>query len=198
MLSVRSNEMDLFRAFIAISIPSSVQNIVENIQDRFKEIRAPIRWVKPSNLHLTLKFLGNVTQEQIEGAKNCLKEVGQGVSFFTLKTSEIGGFPNLNYPKVLWLGFSNPDGQLHKLVEKIEFQLQKIGFKQESRKFTPHLTIGRVKSLKGKKDFIRILHEEKNVSCNDICVTCFKLIKSDLKPSGPEYSVLHTFNFSKE
>ncbi len=57
--------MDLVRAFIAISIPSPVQNMVENIQDRFKQIRAPIRWVRPSNLHLTLKFLGNVTEEQI-------------------------------------------------------------------------------------------------------------------------------------
>lgn len=189
--------MDLIRAFIAISIPPAVQNMVENIQDRFKQIRAPIRWVKPSNLHLTLKFLGNITEEQIEGAKKCLKEAGQGVNSFTLKTTETGCFPNLNYPKVLWLGFSDPDGQLHKLVENIELQLQKIGFQPESRKFTPHLTIGRIKSSKGKKDFIRMLHKEKNVSCDDICVTCFKLIKSDLKPSGPEYSVLHTFNLKK-
>ena len=116
---------------------------------------------------------------------------------FILKTSEIGCFPNLNYPKILWLGFSDPDGQLHKLVENIEFQLQKIGFKTEKRKFSPHLTIGRVKPLKGKKDIIRMIHEEKNVSCDDICVTCFKLIKSDLKPSGPEYSVLETFNLKK-
>ena len=189
--------MDLIRAFIAISIPPAVQNMVENIQDRFKQIRAPIRWVKPSNLHLTLKFLGNITEEQIEGAKKCLKEAGQGVNSFTLKTTETGGFPNLNYPRVLWLGFSDPDGQLYKLVENIELQLQKIGFQRESRKFTPHLTIGRIKSPKGKKIFIRMLHKEKNVSCDDICVTCLKLIKSDLKPSGPEYSVLHTFNLKK-
>ena len=189
--------MDLIRAFIAISIPAPVQNVVENIQGRFKEIRAPIRWVRPSNLHMTLKFLGNVNEEQIEGVKKCLTEAGQGVNSFTLKTSEIGGFPNLNYPKVLWLGFSDTDGQLHKLAENIEFQLQKIGFEPERRKFTPHLTIGRLKSPKGKKNLIRLLHEKKNVSCNDICVTCFKLIKSDLKPSGPEYSVLHTFNLRK-
>ncbi len=189
--------MDLIRAFIAISMPPPVQNMVENIQDRFKQIRAPIRWVKPSNLHLTLKFLGNITEEQIEGAKKCLKVAGQDVNSFTLKTTETGGFPNLNYPKVLWLGFSDPDGQLHKLVENIELQLQKIGFQRESRKFTPHLTIGRIKSPKGKKIFIRMLHKEKNVSCDDICVTCLKLIKSDLKPSGPEYSVLHTFNLKK-
>ena len=189
--------MDLIRAFIAISIPAPVQNVVENIQDRFKKIRAPIRWVRPSNLHLTLKFLGNVTQEQIKGVKKCLSEAGQEVNSFTLKTSEIGGFPNLNYPKVLWLGFSDPDGQLHKLAENIEFQLQKIGFEPERRKFTPHLTIGRIKSPKGKKNFIRLLHEEKNVSCNDICVSCFKLIKSDLKPTGPKYFALHTFNLRK-
>jgi len=185
--------MPLIRAFIAIAVPSSLQDTVEKIQSSFREIRTPIRWVKPSHLHLTLKFLGNISEKQINGVKKCLTLASQGLPGFTLKSTEIGVFPNINYPKVVWLGFSDPTGQLHELEENIETQLQKIGFKGEDRKFTPHLTIGRIKSLQGKTDLIRIIHNEKNTSYEDIDVKYCNLMKSNLTPSGPEYSVLHSF-----
>lgn len=189
--------MALIRTFIAITIPSPVQNAVEQIQNRFKQIRSPVRWVKPFHLHLTLKFLGNITEEQIGDIIKCLIDASEGVNTFSLKVTEIGVFPNINYPRVLWLGFSDSTGQLHKLEENIERHLQKIGFKQEDRKFSPHLTIGRIKSLQRKTDIIRMLHKEKNISCDDIYVTNIKFMKSDLKPSGPEYSVLHSFDLKE-
>ncbi len=189
--------MASIRTFIAITVPPSIQGTVEKIQERFKEIRSPIRWVKPSHLHLTLKFLGNVDEEQIEDIKECLANAGQEINTFLLKSTEIGIFPNINYPRVVWLGFSDPTRLLHKLEENIENQLQKIGFQPEDRKFTPHLTIGRIKSLKGKTDIIRMIHNEKNISYDNIHVTGIKLIKSNLKPSGPEYSVLYSLELKK-
>ena len=190
--------MSLIRVFIAIAVPPSVQDAVEELQERVKESRVPIRWVKPSHLHLTLKFLGNVNEEQIENIKESLIKAAREVNTFSLKASEIGVFPNINYPRVLWLGFEDESGQVHKLEKNIEFNLQKVGFKPEDRKFKPHLTIGRVKSLKGKTDIIRMVHNEKNISCDDFFVESFKLIKSDLKPFGPEYTVLHTFDLKED
>lgn len=189
--------MDLIRTFIAINVPPSIQATVEKIQGRFKQIRSPIMWVKPSHLHLTLKFLGNVSEKQIEEIKGCLAIAGQGLNTFLLKATEIGVFPNINYPRVVWLGFSDPTGQLHKLEENIEHHLQKIGFQPEDRKFTPHLTIGRIKSLKGKTDIIRMIHNEKKLPYDNIFVTEIKLMKSNLKPSGPEYSVLYSMELNK-
>lgn len=189
--------MASIRTFIAIKVPPSVQSVVTKIQESFKQIRSPVRWVKPSHLHLTLKFLGDVPEENIGATKKCLAEASHGISAFILKTTEVGVFPNINYPRVFWIGFSDPTGQLHKLEENIEYNLKKIGFKPEDRKFSPHLTIGRIKSLKGKTDIIRMIHEEKKVSCKDIYVTCFKLMKSELQSTGPEYSVLHSFSLKE-
>jgi len=189
--------MSVTRAFIAISIPPSVQNKVEKIQDRLKQFKTPVRWVKPSNLHLTLKFLGNISEEQLEETKKCLSFSSQGIDSFTLRATEIGVFPNKSFPKVLWLGFYEPSGTLQKLVENIENHLKQIGFKPENRKYAPHLTIGRIKPRKGKTEIFQMIKNEKSIFYDDILVTCYHIIKSDLKPSGPEYSVLHTFNLKE-
>lgn len=190
--------MAFIRTFAAITVPPSVKKAVEQIQDRFKQTRAPIKWVNPANLHLTLKFLGNVPEEQVGEIKERLADAGKGISSFILKATEIGVFPNEKRPRVLWLGFSEASEQIQKLVGNIEHQLQKSGFKPGGRKFTPHLTIGRIRPHGKKSSISQIIQNEKNVSCDSIGVKCFHLIKSDLKPSGSVYTVLNTFDLKQK
>lgn len=175
------------RSFIAIELPDEVKSSLSGLQDELKESRADIRWVKPDNIHLTLKFLGNIDGnnignivQQIEGA--CAK-----YPFFELEISGIGVFPNIGSPRVLWVGIQHTDA-FTGLHSEIENGLASIGYDREGRRFSPHLTLGRFKSFKGKADLSERIELHKNDRLGSIGVQTISLMKSDLSPDGAQYS----------
>lgn len=186
--------MSLLRAFIAVEIPPGIH---QAIQKQSAPIRSAldaslVRWVPPENIHLTLKFLGDVSPANIELLEQMLSvEVSQHRTF-ELGFEGLGAFPNPKRPRVIWIGIQAPAG-LEALQHGIEAATATLGYTDEQRPFSPHLTIGRVKQNIGSADMhkIRTALEGTQVgSLGTAKVSAVHLFKSDLKPNGAVYSRL--------
>ena len=182
--------MQSIRAFISIEIPQEIKEKISLIQEQLKSVETPVSWVRLDSIHLTLKFLGNIMEEQIPDIKKCIEIVANGIPPFSVNIKGGGVFPNLNYPRVIWLGLEDRTDSLFKLQKGFDSCLEKIGFEPEERGFKPHLTLGRVKSLKGKNQLIRTIHIYKDIEVGEINVDKIKLMRSQLNPAGAIYTVL--------
>ena len=186
--------MRLLRAFIAVEIPPEIHKAIES---KTAPLRAalntsPVRWVPTGNIHLTLKFLGDVSPANIEILSQMLSvEVSQHQTF-EMKFGGLGAFPNPRRPRVIWIGIQAPD-ELEALQHGIEAAAAKLGYLAEKRPFSPHLTIGRVKQNAGSTGAQKIrqaLEDTKIGSLGSTRVTDVHLFKSDLKPAGAVYTKL--------
>lgn len=182
--------MQTIRAFISIEIHQEIKTKISAIQEKLKSVETPVSWVRLESIHLTLKFLGYMTEEQIPEIKKCMLISVEGITPFIINIRGCGVFPNLNYPKVIWLGLKDRTDSLSRLQQGLDNCLEKMDFEREKRKFTPHLTLGRVKSLKGKNQLIRAVHLYKDTEVGKIDVDRINLIRSQLNPAGAIYTVL--------
>lgn len=182
--------MAKIRVFVAVSISDQARNAVVSLIQNFKNISPGIRWIKPENLHLTLKFLGELEEINIPNLKNALDLSVVGLHLFQYGLTKVGCFPSFNRPRVLWVGVEDFSKQLLRLHENIENQFSKVNFPREKRGFKPHLTIARVKS---NKNIEPLLSDFKNFNFGpySINVSDVLLMKSDLQPSGAKYTCLH-------
>lgn len=180
------------RCFIAIDIPEDLKDSISKVIEKLDHKIKGIKWVTPRNIHLTLKFLGEIDDKQINLVKDRLTLLKSRHSVFDISISDVGGFPNLKNPKVLWVGIHNCE-KLIKLYRDIEDTLFEIGFDKEERKFSPHLTIARIKDKKDADLILKPLMDYKNYFFGKIKVGEIILMKSILKPLGAEYSKLYTF-----
>ena len=178
------------RLFIAISLNSEIQRELSNLQKSLVSSKG-IRWVKPQNIHLTLNFLGEVDEQRISLIKEAIQRATRGVSPFSLSFGGLGAFPNLKAPRVIWVGLKS-EKEVVSLQQRLEKELSRIGFSPEKRKFQPHLTLGRVKFLENKKEFIKRMQELEQASLSSkLRVDKIELIESKLTPQGPIYSLLY-------
>lgn len=175
------------RTFIAIELPESVKSSLSELQRELKACRADIRWVKPDNIHLTLKFLGDTDEKTVNKIVEAVKGACGGFSRFTVVIKGVGVFPDMRVPKVLWVGAAENDS-LSGLQKAVEEALAKLGFPSEKRRFRPHLTLGRFKSSFGKEGLYDKMEKLKDVSAGAIEVSSIYLIKSELTSSGAEYT----------
>lgn len=187
---------DTIRAFIAIEIDEAVRGEVSAILADLKRCVADVKWVSPENIHLTLKFLGDVKKDGIEEIKNALKVAASRAGHFNISLSEIGAFPNLNSPRVIWLGIKEGADESAKLANEIEGQLVKLGLPKENRPFSSHLTLGRIGSPKGRqelKEIIETLNKNPSPARETIksSVKHITLFQSTLTPKGPIYTNLY-------
>ena len=171
------------RAFIAIEISEEVNKLLEDLQKKFQDL-GKINFTKKPH-HLTLKFLGEVTEEQVEKIKTLLKDVK--LKSFELELTGLGVFPNENYIKVIWVGVK---GRVNELQQRIDSKLAEMFEKDE--RFHAHITLGRVKFVKDKQKIKEILKTK--IPNLKFEVKEFKLIKSELTPEGPIYEDLGTFD----
>ena len=176
------------RLFIAIEMPENVKDILVDIQKTIGDELAKTKWVSKEQMHLTLKFLGEVQEEKLPLIINNLKKI-KFVPFI-LRLNDIGVFPSESYIRVIWIGVE-PEKEIIELQSEVEDVLKEFKFKKDF-KFHPHVTLGRVKFVKDKKGFVEKL---KSVSMQKekIEVKGFKLIKSILVVEGPVYEVLESF-----
>jgi 2'-5' RNA ligase len=178
------------RSFIAIHLPEELIARISGFQDRLKRMKGDIRWVHPEAMHLTLKFLGDVDSGQMESIFANMAEAGKSVSPFDLTVRGTGVFPDIRRPRILWLGIESPV-ELIQLTHTLNDLLGSLGFKPEEREFHPHLTLGRVRSLQGTEPVIRTMMDS-GFTGESFTVKSIFLMKSDLKPSGPEYTILQS------
>lgn len=181
--------MNKVRSFIAIEIPEDIKKDISGIQDKLRNTGADVGWTRSEGIHLTLKFLGDVEEEKLEKVTRAMEEAAKGFSPFGIEISGIGVFPNPKYPRVLWIGVKDND-TLMTLQNNIERETEKIGFKPEGRRFSPHLTLGRVRSQKNRESLLKAMEEFEKIEFGSLNVGEVSLIKSELSPKGAIYTEL--------
>jgi len=189
--------MPSIRSFVAIELSPDTKAQIEEIQNELKTSTADVRWVRSKGMHLTLKFLGGIQEEQIPEIAEILTHCSAETGRFNLTIHSLGAFPNETNPKVIWIGVEDKSGRLGTLQQSIEKGLAAIGFKEEKRAFTPHLTLGRLKSPKGRRALGQRLEASRECDCGTFAVKEIFLFKSDLKPSGAVYTNRKTFSLSE-
>jgi len=180
----------LIRSFLAIELPKPILKKIEEVQGDLKSTHADVRWVSPDKIHLTLKFFGNIEESRIDPIYMSIAEPIRKTSSFSIKVRGIGAFPHLKNPRVIWMGLVDGGEVLTTLQKQIETQLGKIEFQPEDRPFHPHLTLGRMKSNRGKEDLAGRIERHIEEEFGDFKVERVVLFKSDLRPSGPIYTPL--------
>ena len=184
------------RTFIAIKLSEEIKKEMASLQEKLKPANADVKWVNPENIHLTLKFLGEVKEDRITKIKDILENIAKKHSGFEISLFKLGAFPKLDYPRVVWAGIDKGCSEAEAITKEIEENLENLGFEKEKRPFSAHLTLGRVKSGKNKEELKKILLslEAKSISCK---VEGFILFQSTLTPKGPIYRPLHVFNLKR-
>lgn len=182
--------METARCFIAVDIDPPVRRQLANLQRRLQRAHADVKWVQPENIHLTLFFLGNMPIDNIRPLEAALDKNLQGHERFPLNIAGTGSFGKPRHPRVLWAGIDKSPA-LMELQHKTLAALQEANIAFDEKPFSPHLTLGRVKSPKHAAGLIEALEQEKETVFGGLEVSEVLLFKSVLTPAGAEYSVLH-------
>lgn len=184
------------RSFIALELSEDLREQLTSLLKRLRQTNAAVKWVEPENLHLTLKFLGEVPEEQIEAIVEALRTVAQRTELFLFTARGVGGFPDLRRPRVLWVGVeaAQPLMRLQKLVEGA---MEQLGFAPERRAYHPHIALGRVKGMTGIERVRKIFSEYASVSFGSVPAKHLTLFRSDLSREGPTYTPLALLPFTE-
>jgi len=179
--------MSTFRGFIAIDIKATPQIIT--FEKEIAKTGADVKLVEPGNIHITVKFLGDTDENHIDAIEQSMKESVLPIKPFPITLKGTGVFPNQNYMKVLWIGITD-EGNIETIARVIDEKLEPLGFKKENRGFSPHLTVGRVKTARNKDQLIKVIENYKTVEFTIQKVQSITLKKSELTPKGPIYTTL--------
>lgn len=183
---------ETIRSFIAFDIDdASVLGRIGELQRLLVESGADLKLVKPENVHITVRFLGNITLGMVDRVYDVIRKVE--FAPFDVKIHGIGAFPKLRYPRVLWAGITEGAEELRKIFGQLEPSLRGLGFAPDTRGFSPHLTIARVRSGRNKMELIDCLSKYVDFDFGVVRAECLKLKRSDLTPKGPIYSTLREF-----
>lgn len=177
------------RCFVAVGMPSSVRERLAEAIEEFKKPRADVRWVPTENMHLTLKFLGATKEDIVGRITGVLSEILSSYEPFYIKISGVGCFPDMRRPKIIWAGVEESAGLID-LTRDVDAAMVGLGYTAEKRAFSPHLTIGRVKSGKGLPELMSAMDKLSAAGFGDIEVDKVTLMKSELRPAGAVYSSL--------
>lgn len=154
--------MGTIRSFIAIELTAEIKEKLREAQSLFYNISGKFNWIRPEQMHITLRFLGSVPEGNIEKIAEAMEKATKGISPFIITCMGLGCFPNPDYPRILWVGLEYP-ATLRQLQKRLEKELVDIGFEEEQRDFVPHLTIARIKSRPDMKRFKNVLQANKNI-----------------------------------
>ncbi len=180
------------RAFIAVELPKNVCAWLHGIQEQLKPYRFKATWTRPENIHLTLKFLGDIGREKIGPCIRVIEQAAQGCRPFALRPQAVGFFPGVRQPRVMWMGVLGQTQALAELQRRIDNGLAALEFPREKKPFTGHLTLCRIKGGGNPELFIDIMKKFQNMSTDAFMVDSVNLYQSTLMPSGPIYSKLFT------
>ena len=186
--------MSLIRAFIAVELPAEVKKELSELEAQLKKNSPPmVRWVDPNNIHITLKFLGEIPEESIDELMLAMEEGAKGIKTFNLEVSGVGAFPNMERAQVVWVGVRGDLAQISRLQKNIEANTEQLGYPRENRGFTPHLTVGRMRneaSSNERQRLGKLLTETMFTATNKITVSAVNLMRSQLSSSGAIYTCL--------
>ena len=193
------------RAFVALEPPSVIKEAAAAIQRELMQSQADVGWVRLEGMHLTLKFLGEISPSRLPEIEKALGSAVEGTGSVKITVRGLGVFPNPRNPRVVWLGIEPEDDRLSQLQERIDRVLAPLGFPPENREFRPHLTLGRVKSSpifmgariwprrwpsRGLDDLMKAVAVHHNFLAGECVLDQLHLIQSELKPGGAVYTKL--------
>ncbi|HEX5735150.1 MAG TPA: RNA 2',3'-cyclic phosphodiesterase [Blastocatellia bacterium] len=181
------------RTFICIEIPESVKERIAELQRHLRQLDSRVSWTKPSNIHLTLKFLGDVSPSRKERVRQATERSVTSITPFEIEVGGAGCFPSPRAPRVLWVGLVTLPESLKQLRERLEEELFREGFARESKRFSPHLTIGRVRDPRNSSRLAEELQargfESEKFQARELIV-----MRSELKPTGSVYTAQATIS----
>ncbi len=178
------------RSFVAVDVPASIRQGLATLQARLRESGADVKWVRPESVHLTLKFLGEIRLEAVADIREALGKVIRRHEPFSVKVRGVGCFPRMNQPRVVWVGLCGDGGRLISLQREVESAMEMLGFPPEERGFRPHLTLGRVRSPKGRERLAGLVQALQEAEVGEFQVRSLVQYQSELHPSGARYTPL--------
>lgn len=183
----------MIRAFIAITPPATLYQAFEEIRTTMQPQAFPWRWVLPPQVHLTLKFLGNVTPAWLEPLAQAMQQAVQGQARFLLQAQGIGCFPHVARPRVLWMGLLDPQQHLVRLQQRLETVCTTLGLPPEARPFRPHLTLARAQlhDRHGRTELAPLLQRWRTRDFGEVPVERIQLFQSQLHREGAKYTLWH-------
>ena len=185
------------RLFLAIPIASDILEALGTGVETLRETRAPVKWVRPEGMHLTLKFLGETQDRKVPPLVQAIESSCSRFEPFPMSVSGIGAYPNMRRPRVVWAGVEELSGTLDKLQDGVEDACNLLGWPREERGFSPHVTVGRIK---GKINISRLAQAVGKMDQNlwgSQTVDSVVLYSSELKPGGAVYEKVHVFQLGK-
>jgi RNA 2',3'-cyclic 3'-phosphodiesterase len=185
------------RAFIAIDLPQAIKKHLSQLEEKLQTRLSGVKWVEPANIHITLKFLGEIDTQTKTPVSAALNEIAAETAAFPVRISSAGAFPDTKYPRIVWLGASQGNSQAGQIAAKLEESMEKLGFARENREFSCHLTIARVKQGNDKlklAEGIAEIDRQLSASCLEFTAEKITLFKSTLSAKGPLYEKLHEAN----
>ena len=185
------------RTFIAIELPKNIREALGKLQEQLKKSEADVKWVTPDNIHLTLKFLGEVDDDKIEKINKIIDSVCAENNTYKIYISSLGAFPRIDYLRVIWAGVEKGDSETKKIAKELEEKIEKIGIPREARPFSSHITLGRTRSALNREKLVKELksmQEAFEKEDLEFSVSKVTLFKSTLTPKGPAYEVLKEAN----
>lgn len=183
----------MVRLFIALILPDEIKRKLGTLIDDLRPRTATIRWVVSQNMHLTLKFIGERPEKDIEPIAAAIEEAVKGRGKFNVRVKKCGGFPNLRNPRVLWVGIEGAEPAIE-MAREINKELVPLGIEADKRPFSPHLTLGRIKKkIKPDLSPLASYMESLNFDAGSTILDRVALVKSTLTPGGPIYENLKVF-----
>jgi 2'-5' RNA ligase len=177
------------RSFIAINLPATIKSDIDEIENRLKSVGPPARWVPAANVHITLKFLDEIGEDQVTPLLGSIRMAVDGMAPFDLALGGFGVFPNPGRARVFWVGIEDGVDTLKHLAKAIDSEVHKLGFPLERRAFSAHLTLARLREPRPADQLIEAA-EEMPYRSETVRVGQVDLMRSVLTPSGAEYSIL--------
>jgi 2'-5' RNA ligase len=182
----------LMRLFVAVHLPEEIRERLATVQNRLRRAQADVSWVKPGNLHITLKFLGETESGQLDRIRSALADAAQGIAAFAAEVTEVGTFGG-RMPRVVWAGVRDGATSIAALARAVENALAGVGVAREKRDFTAHFTLGRIRSPRNLEALLAALRAEPADGFGTVRVEQFALMESELNPSGSIYTVRDWF-----
>ena len=181
----------MIRCFIAIDLPADLKEKLAEVQNLLKKTGANVKWVNSENIHLTIKFLGEIPGAKVREVRESLKELT--FDKISVSVKNLGVFPNMRRLRVIWAGVDEGVEELKEFSSLVENQLHKIGFEREKRGFKPHLTIDRVRRPENLGKLKEALESVKEFEAGSFVADKFIFMQSELKPSGAVYTPIEVY-----
>lgn len=190
--------MTVIRTFIAVLIAEDIREKISEAQEALKKLAPKINWVVPGNFHVTLKFIGNIREDQLPDLCSAIEKAVEGLKPFDISFGSLGAFPNPRNARIVWAGINEGAKALSELASAIEDELAELGFERENRPFRAHITIGRVKDSKNLGGLAEGIKEINAQDLGTQRVESVSIMQSELLRESPKYSPLGEIRLTSE